>query len=134
MPPAIKAAHWFNTPGAKTLQDFKGQVVLLDFWGVWCSPCRKEMPALVQLHNELSGQGLVIIGVHTPQKADQVGGFLRKEGIPFVVAVDTGETAEAYGVDAFPTYVLLDRSGAVVSITDQPPDVETLRARLRHRR
>jgi thiol-disulfide isomerase/thioredoxin len=131
IPPPIKAARWFNTPAPQTLQGLKGKVVLLDFWGVWCSPCRAEMPALVRLHTEFKDSGLVIIGVHTPQKADQVGDYLRQHGIPFAVAVDTGETAAAYGVDAFPAYVLLDRAGAIVSVADRPPDAGTLRSLLR---
>jgi thiol-disulfide isomerase/thioredoxin len=129
IPPPISAAQWFNS-APKTLHDLKGQVVLIDFWGVWCSPCRKEMPALVRLHDELGASGLVIVAIHTPQKSDQVRDYLRQHRIPLIVAVDTGETAAAYGVDEFPTYVLLDRSGAVVSLPDHLPDAGTLRSLL----
>lgn len=57
---------WKNSPGV-TLAELRGKVVLLDFWGWWCSPCvRRAIPDLMQLHEEFNGKGLVIIGIHTP--------------------------------------------------------------------
>ena len=121
-PPRVSAARWLNSTGPLTLDDLRGQWVLLDFWGVWCTPCRAQVPALSELHREFASKGFVIVAIHTPQKADQVEAFLQKHAVPFAVAVDTGTTAEAYGVDSYPTYVLVNREGIVESLPEHPPD------------
>ncbi|HZM70311.1 MAG TPA: TlpA disulfide reductase family protein, partial [Candidatus Cryosericum sp.] len=114
-PPAISAASWLNAPTPITLAALKGKVVLLDFWGLWCTRCRKEMPTLVEFHRTYAERGLVVVTIHTPEKADLVRDYLKDHEIPLIVAIDTGDTAAAYGVDSFPTYVLVDTDGLVVS-------------------
>lgn len=126
-PPAISAASWLNAPAPISLAALKGKVVLLDFWGVWCSPCRKEMPALVELQRTYAERGLVVVTIHTPQKAKEVREYLKEHAIPLIVAMDTGDTAEAYGVDEFPTYVLIDRDGIVVSLPEHLPGPEAMK-------
>jgi thiol-disulfide isomerase/thioredoxin len=130
-PPPIAASQWLNTGAPMALDELKGKVVLLDFWGVWCSPCCDELPDLVELHEDLGDDGLVIITIHTPQKAEQVRDYLREQRNPLVVAIDTGGTATAYGVDAFPAYVTVDRAGLVVSVSDHPPRKGALRRLLK---
>lgn len=132
-PPAISAANWINAPTPITLAALKGKVVLLDFWGVWCSPCRKEMPALVELQRTYAERGLVVVTIHTPEKADQVRDYLKEQKIPLMVAIDTGDTAKAYGVDEFPTYVLIDRDGLVVSLPEHFPRPEAMKSLLEER-
>jgi thiol-disulfide isomerase/thioredoxin len=132
-PPAISAASWINAPAPITLAALNGKVVLLDFWGVWCSPCRKEMPALVELQRTYADRGLVVVTIHTPEKADQVRAYLKENEIPLMVAIDTGDTAKGYGVDEFPTYVLIDRDGLVVSLPEHLPPPEAMKALLEKR-
>jgi thiol-disulfide isomerase/thioredoxin len=124
--PAVSAARWYNTSAPLTLEGLGGKVVLLDFWGVWCTPCREQMPKLIELHRTYAARGLVILAIHTPKKADQVPTFLRDHGIPLIVAVDTGETANTYGVDTYPTYVLLDSAGRIVSMPEHVPAPEVI--------
>jgi len=132
-PPAISAASWLNTPAPIALAALKGKVVLLDFWGVWCRPCRQEMPALVELQRTYAERGLVVVAIHTPEKADLVRDYLKKQEIPLIVAIDTGDTAAAYGVDEFPTYVLVDREGLVVSLPEHVPGPEAMKRLLEKR-
>jgi len=120
-PPALSVASWHNTPRPLSLEQLRGHVVLLDFWGVWCSPCRAEMPQLVALHDRLAARGLVVLTVHTPQKATLLPAYLAEHRLTLPVAVDTGETARAYGVDAFPTHILIDAAGYVVGLPDEIP-------------
>ncbi|MFQ5507352.1 MAG: peroxiredoxin family protein [Planctomycetota bacterium] len=71
-----------------------------------------SMPHLGELHRRLADQGLVCIGVHTEKKGEQMAAYVEEEGIPFPVAVDSeGKTVEAYRVDSYPDYYLIDRAG-----------------------
>ena len=103
-----------HTEGGKgvTLDALRGKVVVLDFWGVWCGPCRAAMPHLKELHAKHKDAGLVIIGVHTTNQGDQMADFVKKEALPWAAAVDDdGKTVKAFHVDSYPDYYVVDRSG-----------------------
>ena len=125
-PPPISAVRWHNTATPLILQQLHGRVVLLDFWGLWCTPCRKELPSLLQLQRQFGDRGFTVLMVHTPEKAEQLKEYLQAERMPLVVAVDTGETARAYGVDAYPTYVLIDAGGKIVAFPEHPPEAQVI--------
>ncbi|MFO0726820.1 MAG: TlpA disulfide reductase family protein [Myxococcota bacterium] len=111
------------------LADLKGKVVLLDFWATWCPPCVASMPTLERLHRDLSGAGLVVLGVNQePNDVTTVRSFLKERELSLPVVVDSGATARAYGVFSFPTSVLIDRDGKVVSVHHGPAPEEALRA------
>ncbi len=127
--PELIMERWHET-GGTSLAELRGKVVLLDFWGVWCSPCRKAMPELERLARTHRDAGLIILGIHTPMKADRLPAFLEATPSSFPHGVDTGGTAAAYGVTNYPAYALIDRSGRLVQITDELPAAERLRALL----
>ncbi len=135
-PELQKIKGWINSP-PQTLNDLLGKVVLLDFWGFWCSPCIKEMPKLFELYEQFHDQGLAIIGVHndTLDSIEALQGHLKRleqevwgQAMPFPVALDgggeteilgtentaAGATNAAYGVAAYPTTLLIDREGVIV--------------------
>jgi thiol-disulfide isomerase/thioredoxin len=109
----LSVKGWMNTDGKELkLKDLRGKVVVLDFWGVWCPPCRAAIPHLKELYKQHKGEGLVIIGVHTTNQGDRMADFVKKEGIPWPVAVDMDQaTVKGYRVDSYPDYYLIDRSG-----------------------
>lgn len=111
--PALSVGNWFNAPAKLSLTELHGKVVLLDFWGTWCGPCVAKLPRTEALHQKFKDRGLVVIGVHSAHEAEGVGDFLKKRMFSFAVAIDTGETAERYAIDAWPTYFLIDKSGKV---------------------
>ena len=91
----------------------KGKVALLDFWATWCGPCRQSMPVLEKLSAEFKDR-LVILGVNTGEETDTVAAFLKKT--PFAYpAVLSGESGilSAYGIKAYPTFVLIGADGTV---------------------
>ena len=113
-PPALQVKGWVNADGGKgvDLASLKGKVVVLDFWGTWCGPCRAAMPKLKELLAKHKDAGLVIIGVHTTNGGDQMADFVKKESLPWASAVDDeGKTVKAFAVDSYPDYYLIDRSG-----------------------
>ncbi|MEW4569461.1 TlpA disulfide reductase family protein [Tautonia sp. JC769] len=111
--PDLAVGDWFNTPSALSLVELRGKVVLIDFWGTWCSPCVEKMPRTEALHQEFKDRGLVVIGVHSEHNAEGVEEFLKAKEFTFAVGVDTGETAQRYAIEAWPTYFLIDKSGKV---------------------
>ncbi|MEP6809921.1 MAG: TlpA disulfide reductase family protein [Chthoniobacterales bacterium] len=97
------------------LADFKGKVVILNFWATWCPPCRAEIPALAALQAKYQSQGLVVIGVSMDEAAPAVvKAFALKAKINYPVVMGTAETAAAYGgVQVIPTTIFIDRQGNV---------------------
>jgi cytochrome c biogenesis protein CcmG/thiol:disulfide interchange protein DsbE len=108
-----------TTSGQKIkLSDYKGKVVLLDFWATWCPPCRKGIPDLVSLKNEFKGKDFEIIGVSLDQEntINDVVPFIQQYGINYpVVYYDPTALASFGTVESIPTSFILDKTGRVVS-------------------
>jgi len=113
------------------LAELKGKVVLLDFWVTWCSPCRKEMPALDKLYQEYRDQGLILLGLNVGEDRQTVEKFLKTANLSYPFAL-TNETnvVPAYQVSAFPTHVLIDRDGTVVGFEVGSVGLDALRSLL----
>lgn len=120
--PKLVIQRWFNTDSPQSLQDLRGKVVLLDFWGLWCNTCVKELPESESLYQTYKNRGFIIIGVHSEKDGQDVEAFLKQKPISFPVAIDQGETAQKYGIKAWPTYFLIDKSGKVRwGFSNSPP-------------
>src|SRR5262245_14454020 len=103
-PPELKVKEWMNTGGKELkLADLKGKVVVLDFWGTWCGPCRAAMPHMKELYAKHKDKGLVVIGVHTTNGGEEMAKYVQDEALPWPTAIDvqTG-TVTAFKVDSFP--------------------------------
>ena len=99
-----------------TLTEFKGCVVLLDFWASWCIPCRKTVPFLDQLQEKHGARGLKVVGVTLESDSDAVAAFVTANPSRILVGRDpTGRAGEIFEVAAMPTSVLLDREGRVIA-------------------
>ncbi len=120
--PALAVKEWFNTTDDPTLDKLNGKVVLLDFWGKWCSPCVKKLPDVEGLHQKYKDRGLVVIGIHSTNDSEKLGEFLKEKKITFAVGVDKGATTKNYAIGAWPTYFLIDKTGKVVwGFSAEPP-------------
>ena len=119
-PPASQAAPAWKLQNmeGKTVQlsDFKGKVVLLNFWATWCPPCRQEIPELIALQKQYADKGLVVIGVSMDQGGPaRVASFTKKMGITYPIVMGDGKIDKAYGgIQVLPTTFIIDRKGNVV--------------------
>lgn len=101
-----------------SLKDFKGKVLLLDFWATWCGPCRKEIPHLKDLHAQYKEKGLRIVGIALDQQGEKaVKPFVESNGIPFTSLLGSSEVVQAYGnIRAIPTTFLIDKKGNIQKV------------------
>ena len=106
----------FKLPGrgGKTidLSQFKGQVVMINFWASWCGPCRQEMPILEKLHAKYKPMGFTMIGINVEPDSTLAAGWLKSTPVTFPILFDTrSEVSKLYSVAGMPSTVIIDRKG-----------------------
>lgn len=98
------------------LSDYKGKVVLLNFWASWCEPCKKELPFLAKLHEKLKPAGLEMITINIDIEVEKMQKFLSEQNVQpdFPVIYDEENSLpRLYDVEAMPTTVLIDKQGII---------------------
>lgn len=94
------------------LEDLSGKVVLLNFWGIWCTRCRDEIPRLTELDRKHRGAGLVVLGADYGDDPKDLPAFMEDIGMSYPALIDDG-LADDYEVLIYPTSVVIDRNGRV---------------------
>ncbi|MHB1052568.1 MAG: TlpA family protein disulfide reductase [Thiobacillus sp.] len=117
--PALKARDMSGAP--KTLADYRGKVVVLNFWASWCPPCLREMPSMERLRVKMKGQPLEIVALASAEGPDDVKAFLSKMKLGFPILLDAdGSNTKRWKVFALPTTFLLDAKGRVRYVMTGP--------------
>ncbi len=117
--PALKAHDMSGVP--KTLADYRGKVVVLNFWASWCPPCLREMPSMERLRVKMKGQPLEIVALASAEGPDDVKAFLSKMQLGFPILLDAdGSNTKRWKVFALPTTFLLDAKGRVRYVLTGP--------------
>jgi peroxiredoxin len=100
------------------LSDYKGKVVILDFWATWCGPCKIEIPWFMEMERKNRDKGLEVLGVAMDDEGwEAVKPFAQQLAINYRLVIGNDQTAQMYGgVDALPTTFLIDRSGKIAAV------------------
>ncbi len=94
------------------LSEYRGEVVMINFWASWCAPCRQEMPLLEELYVQYQPLGFTILGVNVEQDSSKALAMLEDIPVSFPIMLDTQSTvSKLYNVVAMPTSILIDRDG-----------------------
>jgi len=110
------------------LSDFKGKVVLIDFWASWCGPCRKDNPHVVKLYNKYKGDGFEILGVSLDKTQNSWEQAVVKDKLTWTQVSDLkgwkNEVAQLYSVKSIPHTVLLDKEGKLIAMKLRGPALD----------
>ncbi|MGH9778440.1 MAG: redoxin domain-containing protein [Candidatus Acidiferrales bacterium] len=136
--PALPESGWLNTPDNKPLrlQELRGKVVLVEFWTFACYNCKNVLPHVKRWHEKYEKQGLVVIGVHTPELSferpeENVQKAIREQGITFPVVLDNDfATWKRYDNHYWPAIYLIDSNGQIVYLAIGEGNYERTEARM----
>ncbi|MGA7754813.1 MAG: TlpA disulfide reductase family protein [Candidatus Sulfotelmatobacter sp.] len=97
-----------------SLDQFRGQIVVLNFWATWCPPCLEELPSLMTMQDRMRGRGVVVVGVSIDVDQDAYHRFLKQQGINFLTVRDPQQkVAGLYGTTGWPETYIIDRQGVL---------------------
>ena len=105
------------------LSDYRGKVVVVNFWATWCPPCRDELPSLKRLHRALSSKGLEILAVSVDEKVEDVRWMQREFDLDFTILRDNGyRVSRAWRTFKYPETYIIDREGRLHAFEEGPRD------------
>jgi len=119
LPPVGKAAPDFAAKSDSgrnvRLSELRGQVVLINFWASWCSPCRQELPLLNKIYTQYRSAGFMLLAVNVDDNRRDADAMLKRLNLRFPTLFDGGgkSVAKLYGVDTMPATLVIDRDGRV---------------------
>jgi len=131
-----KAAPNFKVNDSKgapvSLADFKGKVVLLNFWATWCHGCGEEIPWFIEYQDKYKSQGLVVLGVSMDDEGWKiVTPFIQEKKMNYVVVIGDKALGDQFGLAAMPMTVLIDRDGKIVTKHEGVVDREACEKEIR---
>jgi cytochrome c biogenesis protein CcmG, thiol:disulfide interchange protein DsbE len=97
-----------------TLAQFRGQVLVLNFWATWCPPCEEELPSLMRMQDRLRARGVTVLGVSIDVDGDEYHRFLKQRSVNFLTIRDPEQKIPAlYGTSGWPETYIIDRQGVM---------------------
>ena len=100
--------------GETSLEDYAGDVIIVNFWATWCPPCKAEMPGINAFYEAYQDQGVVVLAVNANEEEATVRPFIEASGFTFPVLLDpVGKIVNQYQVRSFPTTLIIGRDGVI---------------------
>jgi cytochrome c biogenesis protein CcmG/thiol:disulfide interchange protein DsbE len=123
----VAALPVLGNDGDGSLAEYKGKVVVLNFWASWCEPCREEMPLLQKTHEAIEAKGGVVLGVDTQDASNKAREFLAEVKASFPSVRDKDRSyGSQFGVNGYPETFLIDRQGRIAALRRFPVTREWL--------
>jgi cytochrome c biogenesis protein CcmG/thiol:disulfide interchange protein DsbE len=117
--------------GKGSLADYRGEVVVLNFWASWCEPCREESPLLQRWHRRMAGNGGTVLGVDVLDVTGDAEDFIDEYGLTYPMLKDkAGDALESFGVVAYPETFVIDRDGRIRAVRRGPVDEAFMRTKV----
>ncbi|AIQ13546.1 redoxin domain-containing protein [Paenibacillus durus] len=114
-----------------TLDEYKGKPIVLNFWGSWCAPCVKEMPALQAQWEKWETLGVVVVGINVGEDQMTVQNFVNGTGVNFPILMDQSrEAVRSYGISPLPTTFFINAKGKIDTIHIGQLELSTLDAQI----
>jgi len=113
-----------------SLADYRGKVVLVDFWASWCSPCRQSLPLYEKLRNEFADADFAILAINLDEDVADAKAFLAEHPVKYTTLQNPqGDIAQAFGLKGMPSSYLIDRDGVVRErhVGFEPKDIDALK-------
>ena len=113
----------------RSLDDWRGQVVVLNYWASWCEPCREESPLLERWHQKISQRNATVLGIDVLDVTSDAQDFIEEFGLTYPQLRDKdGSTQDDFGIVAYPETFVIDREGRIAASRRGPVDEEFMRA------
>jgi cytochrome c biogenesis protein CcmG/thiol:disulfide interchange protein DsbE len=117
--------------GTGSLADYRGEVVVLNFWASWCEPCRAESPLLERWHGRMKESGGTVLGVDVLDVTRHARDFIDEFGLSYPMLKDKdGDALESFGVVAYPETFVIDRQGRIAAVRRGPVDDAFMKAQV----
>jgi peroxiredoxin len=118
-----------NSSTKVSLSDYRGQVVMINFWATWCTPCREEMPAIQAVFDDYQEQGFVVLAVNTTFQDSEIDvkDFVSEFNLEFPILLDrSGEVSQQYQLRGLPSTYFVDKKGVIQAVIVGGPMNETM--------
>ena len=129
--PKIDLPKLENAAQKSSLADYRGKVVVLNYWASWCPPCRDESPLLERWHRRLTKNDATVLGVDVQDVTGDARAFAAKYGLTYPMLHDgPGDTRDDFGILSLPETFVIDRRGRIAAVQRGPLDDDFMRKRV----
>ncbi len=112
------------------LSVYKGKVLLINFWGTFCPPCVREMPAMQRMYDKYKGEDFEILAINLDESTVSVQSFVKQYKLHFPILMDKNTIRRKYGVSSYPTSFFVDKNGKITEIVIQEMDDAFIESRI----